>query len=325
MKQLNRFLAGMWVVASSMTCVAAVHAESWPTKAVTIVAPVPAGGGVDFLSRQFAAKLEKILGVSVIVENRPGASAAIGTEHVVNSKPDGNTILMGYSALAANQFLVKNLPYDVQNDLVPISYVGYIPLILVVPPSSPFTDVKTLISEVKAHPGKYSFASGGAGAGAHLAAELLKSMENLDIIHVPYKGNAPALNDLLGGHVSMMFDTITTALPQVKAGRLRALAITSAKRSPLDPSLPTMAESGVPGFAINAWYMLFAPKNTPAKVLKTLNDAMNQAMTDPALIKTMEKQGVVLVGGSLEQAKTQLDNEVEQAGKLIKSANIKAE
>lgn len=297
----------------------------WPSRPVTIVAPVPAGGGVDLLSRAIAQKLTESLGTTFVVENRPGASAAIGTSFVARAPADGHTLLMGYSALSTAKFLTRNLPYDLEADLAPVVHIGYIPLILVVPPSSPAGSVKELIGLAKASPGKYSFASGGAGAGAHLSGELFKSMTGADITHVPYKGKAPALNDLLGGHVAMMFDTVTTAIAHVRSGNLKALATTGIQRSPIAPELPTMIESGLPGFEVSAWYMVFAPKKTPAETLEKINAAINKVMADPQLAREMSAQGVVFTGGSIQQAQKYLAGEVSRWGKIIKDANIKAD
>ncbi len=291
----------------------------------TIVAPVPAGGGVDFFSRAFAHKLYETLGANFIVENKPGASAGIGTQFVARSKPDGRTLLMGYSALATSKFLVSQLLYDLEADLVPVAYIGYIPLMLVVPPSSSANSVKDLIDFARKNPGKLSYASGGVGAGAHLSGELFKSLTKTDIAHIPYKGNAPALNDLLGGHVGLMFDTITTALPNVKANKLKALATTGPVRSEMAPDVPTMIEAGLPTFEVSAWYMIFAPKKTPTAELQKLNSAINKVISDPKMRADMLVQGVVLTGGSLAESNQFLVNEVDRWGKIIKAANIKAE
>ena len=208
-------------VIATMPWPAAAIAQSWPNGPIKIVVPVPPGGGTDTLARAVAAQLQNSLNVSVVVENKPGASALIGTEFVAKAHPDGNTLLMGYSVLATNKFLVKSLPYDLEQDLVPVAYIGYIPLMLVTSPSLPVNNVQDLIALSKASPGKYSYASGGAGSSSHLSGEMLKSKAALDIVHIPYKGDAPALNDVVAGHVPMVFITITTALPMVKAGNSR--------------------------------------------------------------------------------------------------------
>jgi tripartite-type tricarboxylate transporter receptor subunit TctC len=300
-------------------------AQSFPSQAIKIVAPVPPGGGVDILSRALAQKLTESFGVPVLVENKAGASAVVGTDYVAKSAPDGYTLLMGYSVLATNRFLQTSLPYDLDRDLTPVINVGYIPLILVTPPSFPANSVKELIALAKAKPGQLAFASGGAGAGAHLSGELFKHQAGVDLMHVPYKGNAPALNDLLGGHVQIMFDTITTSLPHVKGGQLKALATTGAKRSPLAPDIPTMIEAGLPNFEISAWYMMFAPKKTPKDVIAKLNAALNAAISDPEVVKRMSAQGVAFVGGTPEQAETFLQSEVTRWGEVIRTSGIKAE
>jgi tripartite-type tricarboxylate transporter receptor subunit TctC len=317
--------ARLTLAAVAVAGAAAAHAQNWPTHPVTLVAPVPAGGGVDLLSRALAQKLTEQTGGSFIVENRPGASAAIGTSYVARAPADGHTLLMGYSALSTAKFLTPNLSYDLEADLAPVAYIGYIPLVLVVPASSPAKSVQDLIAMAKASPGKLAFASGGAGAGAHLSGELFKNMAGIDITHVPYKGNAPALNDVLGGHVPMMFDTVTTAMPHVRSGRLKALATTGAMRSPMAPELPTMIEAGLPGFEVSAWYMVFAPKKTPPEVMEKMNVAINKALTDPQIAKEMSTQGVVLTGGSIAQANKFLTGEIDRWGKIIKAAHIKAD
>jgi len=299
--------------------------QSWPSKSIKIIAPVPPGGGVDILSRAIAQKLSVTFSIPVVVENKAGASAVVGTDFVAKSPPDGYTLLMGYSVLATNKYLVKSLPYDLEKDLTPVAYVGYIPLMLVTPPSFPPKTVTELITLLKANPDKYSYASGGAGAGAHLSAEMFKHITGTKLVHVPYKGNAPALADVLGGHLPIMFDTITTSLPHVRSGKLKALATTGPKRSPLAPELPTMIEAGVPGFEISAWYMIFAPKKTPTEILEKLNSAINKAITDPEMVKQVAAMGVSFVGGSIGQADQFLSSEITNWGSIIKAADIKAE
>ena len=286
---------------------------------------MPPGGGVDILSRAIAQKLSVAFSTPVVVENKAGASAVVGTDFVAKSSPDGYTLLMGNSVLATNKYLVKSLPYDLEKDLTPVAYVGYIPLMLVTPPSFPPKTVTELITLLKANPDKYSYASGGAGAGAHLSAEMFKHITGTKLVHVPYKGNAPALADVLGGHLPIMFDTITTSLPHVRSGKLKALATTGPKRSPLAPEIPTMIEAGVPGFEISAWYMIFAPKKTPTEILEKLNSAINKAITDPEMVKQMAAMGVSFVGGSIGQADQFLSSEITNWGSIIKAADIKAE
>jgi len=314
---------GFFLLISGLTLPS--FSQSWPSKSIKIIAPVPPGGGVDILSRAIAQKLSVAFSTPVVVENKAGASAVVGTDFVAKSSPDGYTLLMGYSVLATNKYLVKSLPYDLEKDLTPVAYVGYIPLMLVTPPSFPPKTVIELITLLKANPDKYSYASGGAGAGAHLSAEMFKHITGTKLVHVPYKGNAPALADVLGGHLPIMFDTITTSLPHVRSGKLKALATTGPKRSPLAPEIPTMIEAGVPGFEISAWYMIFAPKKTPTEILEKLNSAINKAITDPEMVKQMAAMGVSFVGGSIGQADQFLSSEITNWGSIIKAADIKAE
>lgn len=307
----------------SITLPAIAWAQHYPDRPIKLIVPVPPGGGVDILSRAIGQKMSVSMGVPVVIDNRAGASAAIGTEALATAKPDGYTIMMGYSAHATNPIFNPNLPYNTKKDFAAIAHVGYIPLILVVPASSPVNSVKELIALAKSKPGQLQFASGGAGAGAHLSGELLMVTAGVDIIHVPYKGNAPALNDLLGGHVSMMFDTINTSLPHVKAGTLKALAVTSNKRSSLAPSVPTMIEAGLPGFEISAWYVMFAPANTPKEIMQRLNAEVNKALKDPELRANLGDQGVELTGGTSEEADAFVNGELERWAKIIKTTGIK--
>lgn len=317
-------LGGMLLLAVACIALPApAWAQPYPNHSIKLIVPVPPGGGVDILSRAIGQKMSASMGVPVVVENRAGASAAIGTEALAKSPPDGYTIMMGYSAHATNPIFTPGLPYDARKDFAAIAHVGYIPLILVVPASSPANSVKDLIALAKAKPGQVQFASGGAGAGAHLSGELLKVNAGVDIVHVPYKGNAPALNDLLGGHVSMMFDTINTALPHVKAGTLKALAVTSNKRSSLAPDVPTMVEAGLPGFEISAWYVLFAPANTPKDVMQRLNAEANKALNDPELRASLGAQGVELTGGTSADADAFVNAEIDRWGKIIKTTGMK--
>ena len=323
MRMLSRLGRIALLAIVSITLPAIAWAQHYPDRPIKLIVPVPPGGGVDILSRAIGQKMSVSMGVPVVIDNRAGASAAIGTEALATAKPDGYTIMMGYSAHATNPIFNPNLPYNTKKDFAAIAHVGYIPLILVVPASSPVNSVKELIALAKSKPGQLQFASGGAGAGAHLSGELLMVTAGVDIIHVPYKGNAPALNDLLGGHVSMMFDTINTSLPHVKAGTLKALAVTSNKRSSLSPTVPTMIEAGLPGFEISAWYVMFAPANTPKEIMQRLNAEVNKALKDPELRANLGDQGVELTGGTSEEADAFVNGELERWAKIIKTTGIK--
>ncbi|MEO8752489.1 MAG: tripartite tricarboxylate transporter substrate binding protein [Casimicrobiaceae bacterium] len=327
MTPLRRLFAPLALIATSAAVIAfapAATAQRYPDHPVKLIVPVPPGGGVDLLSRAIGTKMQLSMGQPVVIDNKAGASAAIGTEALAKAPPDGYTIMMGYSAHATNPIFSTTLPYDTNKDFSAIAHVGYIPLILVVNANSPYKTLQELIAAAKANPGKLQFASGGAGAGAHLSGELLKSTAGVDVIHVPYKGNAPALNDLLGGQVTMMFDTITTALPHVKSGKLRALAVTSTKRSPLAPELPTMIEAGLPGFDISAWYVMFAPANLPKDIMQRLNAEVNKAIADPELRKTLSEQGVEFTGGTPVEADKFVKSELDRWAMIIKTRGMSA-
>ena len=312
------------LLALSIPVALAADPPRYPSKPIKLIVPVPPGGGVDLLARVIGQKMGEGLGVPVVIENKPGASAAIGTDMLAKSPPDGYTIMMAYTAHATNPLLSK-LPYDTDKDFTAVAFVGYIPLVLVTNPGFPANSVKDIVAMAKAKPGSVQYASGGAGAGAHLSGELLKQMANVDITHVPYKGNAPALNDVIGGQVPFMFDTLPTSLPLVKAGKLKALAVTTEKRTPLAPDIPTMVEQGWPGFVISAWYAVLAPAGTPKDVVARLNAEINKAAKDPELQKRMADQGIELVGGSPEEAQKFIDSEVVRWRAVIKEKGITAE
>ncbi len=267
-----------------------------------MIAPSPAGGSVDILARTVGQYLAASLGVPVIVDNRVGASGMIGTELLAKSPPDGYTMMMGYSAHATNPIFIKKLPYDTLNDFSGVVHIGDIPLLLVVHPSVPAQSVRELIALAKARPGQLQFAAGATGGGPSMAGLLLNQMAGLDIVQVSYKGNAPAQVDLLGGQVTMMFDTINTSIALARAGRLRALAVTSLKRSSLAPELPTMAEAALPGFDVRAWYAVMVPARTRREIVQKLNVEINKALNDPAIRSRLSGDGVELVGGTPEAA-----------------------
>jgi tripartite-type tricarboxylate transporter receptor subunit TctC len=319
---MNRWLYAL--LACLLTALPA-QAQKFPSKPIKLIVPVPPGSGVDLISRTLGAKMSEQMGVPVVVENRGGASAAIGTDLLAKSPPDGYTIMMGYTVHATNPIFNTKLPYDTLRDTEPIVYVCYIPLVLVVHPSVQANTVQELIGLARVKPGAIAYASGGAGAGAHLSGELFRLMTKTDVTHVPYKGNAPAVADLLGGQVHMMFDIITTSLPHARAGKLRALAVTSAKRSSLAPELPTMIEAGLPGFETTGWYMMIAPAGVPKDVMNTLNAAINRAMKEPDVGSKLAAQGVEWVGGTVEQADAFLRNEMTRWNRIAKETGMKAE
>lgn len=300
-------------------------AQKFPSRPIKIVVPVPPGSGVDLIGRTLGAKMSEQMGVPVVVENRGGASAAIGTDYVAKSAPDGYTLLMGYTVHATNPIFNTKLPYDTLRDTAAVTYVCYIPLVLVVHPSVKANTVQELVGLARAKAGAISYASGGAGAGAHLSGELFRLITKTDVVHIPYKGNAPAVADLLGGQVHMMFDIITTSLPHIRAGKLRGLAVTSAKRSSLAPELPTMVEAGLAGFETSGWYMMVAPAGVPKDVMATLNAAINRAMKDPDVGGKLASQGVEWVGGTVEQADAFLREEITRWNRIAKETGMKGD
>jgi tripartite-type tricarboxylate transporter receptor subunit TctC len=281
-------------LAAALTLVGArdVIAQGYPAHPVKFVVPYPAGGAADILARVVGQKLSERLGQPVVIDNRPGAGTAIGSELVAKAPADGYTILMGtVSSHAINPALNTHVGYDPIKDFAPISPVASLPFILDVHPAVPANSVAELIALAKAHPGKLNFASAGNGTSNHLAGELFKSMAGIDIVHVPYRGSAPALSDVIAGQVTMMFDLTITSLPQIQAKQVKALAITTPKRSALAPDLPTVAESGLPGYAVDAWFGVFAPAGTPMPIVDRLNADTVAAMSLPDVRERLAGQG----------------------------------
>ncbi len=304
----------------------ALAQDKYPSKAITLICPYPAGGNADQRSRQFGRFLSMALGQPVIIENKPGAGGNIGTEMVARAKPDGYTIGMGnFAPLAVNPTMFKKTNFDPVMDLAPICLIERGPLMLMVPPSSPFKSVKDIIATAKAKPGQLTYASGGQGGSHHLSAEMFKQMAGVFITNIPYKGGAPATIDLMGGQVDMMFEQMYSASANLRAGKLRALAITSKTRSPLFPDLPTMDELGLKGFEISNWQGLVAPAGTPIAIIQLLNEVTNKALADPAIKAQMLAQGNELGGGTPEQFAAHIRAEAARWGKLVKSAGITAE
>jgi len=269
-------------------------AQPYPSKPIRFVVPFPPGGPLDIMGRAIAQKLAEAWGQPVVVDNRPGAGGGIGAELVAKSPGDGYTLLMGaVSTHAINPSLYAKVPYDPQKDFVPVALVAQVPNILVVNPSLPVHSVKELIDYARAKPGALSFGSGSTGSTGHLAGELFKTMAGVDMVHIPYKGGAPAMQDLLAGQTQLMFDNLANALPQVKAGKLRALAVTTMKRAPAVPDLPTVAESGLPGFDLTTWFGVFVPAGTPPETVAKLNAEIVKALGSKDLVDRLAGMGAV--------------------------------
>jgi tripartite-type tricarboxylate transporter receptor subunit TctC len=312
------------LVLAAMTT--AVGAQSYPTKPIRLVVPFPAGGTTDILARAAAQKLSEALGQQVIVDNRPGAGGNIGSDIVAKSAPDGYTLLMGtVGTHAINPSLYSKMPYDHIKDFVPVVLVAGVPNVLVVTPSLPVNSVQELIKLAKDKPGSINFASSGSGTSIHLSGELFKTMTGLEMTHVPYKGSSPALTDLMGGQVQIMFDNLPSALPQIKGGKLRAIAVTSKARAPALPDIPTMAESGMPGFEAYSWFGVLAPAGTPAAVVTRINSEVNKWLQSPEAREQMLAQGAEAAGGSPQQFSAHIQTETEKWAKVVKASGAKAD
>ena len=315
-------LAGL--VVSAITTSA--DAQNYPSKPVRIVAPYAAGGTLDVVARMIGQKLGESWGQQFIVDNRAGAGGNIGTDIVAKSPPDGYTLLMGnVSTNAINPSLYSKLPFDPFKDFAPITQTVSLQMALVVHPSLPVTNVKQLIALAKSRPGSLNYASGGIGTTQHLGAELFKHMTVTNMQHVPYKGNAPAIADLLGGHVVLIFDNLASVLPHVKVGRLRALAVTSLKRLPLVPELPTVAESGVAGFELTGWHGMFAPAGTPRDIVQRLSSEISRILAAPDMRQQLAGQGVDPVGSTPEQFAVFQNSEAAKWAQAIKVSGARAE
>ena len=270
-----------------------VWAQDYPIRTITMVIPYSAGGPTDAMTRMLATAIRPVLGQTMIVENKAGGGSNIGAEYVARAQPDGYTLMLGTSApLAINQYLYANLKYDPLKSFAPVIQVGYLPNVLLVNPSVPVKNARELIAYTKANPGKVSFASSGSGASSHLAGVMFNLQTGTDILHVPYKGTGPALNDLLGGQVPVAFTDVLSALPFLEAGKLRALAVTSAKRSRALPDVPTLDEQGVKGFDASVFFGVVAPAGTPKPVIAKLNAAYLKVLEDPEIKARLQKQGL---------------------------------
>ena len=298
-------------------------AQVYPGRAVHIVVPYPPGGPTDIVARGIGQKLAERLRQPFVIENKPGAGGNIGAEVVAKAPPDGHTLLLGTTAHAINPSLFKTLNYDFSRDFVPVALLTSLPLVAVVPASSPVNSVADLIALAKSKSGALPYGSSGNGQSTHMAAELFKSMAGVGMVHVPYKGSAPALTDLAGGQVAVMFDTMLSAMPQVRAGRLRAIGVTSLVRAASAPEIPTIAESGLPGYEVGAWNGLLAPAGTPDVVIAALNRAVNESLRETDLRQRFAADGAEVVGGSAEVFATFIRRELEKWRRVVQIGGIK--
>lgn len=296
--------------------------QPWPNRIVKLVAPFPPGGGTDVVARILTNRLSEVWGQQVIVENKPGAGGNFGAEQVARSDPDGYTILIAALPMAVNRFLFKSLAYDSITDFAPVIMICQFPNLLVVPNSSPAKTVQELIAHGKANSGKLTFASSGVGTSPHLSGELFKRMAGFEMTHVPYRGVAPALSDVIPGRVDMMFNTAAGVLQQARAGQVRGLAVSTVKRFPTAMEFPTVAESGLPGFDVTSWYALFAPIKTPSNIVKKIHADTAAILAEPAIKARLEQVGVEVVASTPQALGARLKAETEQWGPIIKGAGI---
>ncbi|GAB1579837.1 Bug family tripartite tricarboxylate transporter substrate binding protein [Bordetella petrii] len=298
----------------------ALAATAYPDRPITLLIPYPPGGSADMLGRPLSAALQERLGQPVVLEYKPGAGGSIATAQLARARPDGHTVLMVLAAHAINPSLYKSLPYDTRKDFAPVSLVATLPMLVAAPLSTPADNIPQLIDYARAHPGKLTFASAGPGNTSHLSAEMFKTATGIQMLHVPYKGSGPAVVALLAGEVSLMFDSISTSLPQVKAGKLKALAVTGEARSPLLPDVPTVQESGVPGFVVNGWYGILAPAGTPPEAVDKLSRAIADALREPGLRQQLTGYGYAPVGSTPQAFGQLIDSELQRWSKAVKDS-----
>ena len=316
---IRAFLAA----ALALGCLAQARAQGFPLKQVTIVAAYPPGGTVDLLARTLAQKLTEAWKQPVIVENKPGASGIIGSQAVQRAAPDGYTLMVIPITHVTNAHLYSTLPFDPIADFTPLMMLASSPVMLVVNSKFPANDVAELLAQAKANPGKFNCGSGGNGTSQHLACELFKSMARVDIKHIPYKGNAAAMTDVIGGQIEMLFDQMATAVPHVKGGKVRALGVTTAARSPAMPNVPTIAEGGVPGYDMSAWFGLVGPPGMPPEMAARIQAEFARALLLPDVKERLSSQGLDLTPGTPEQFALFLKSELVKWAKVIKESGAR--
>src|SRR4051812_34078485 len=322
---LLRGLMAVGLAVAAATLALPALAQSYPSKAIRLVSPFPPGGSVDVVGRLLAAKLSESLGQQMLVDNRSGASGVIGTEVVMNSPPDGYTLLINTIPFVSNQFLMPRAPYDPLRDFVSISLVASSPSLVTVHPSLPVRTIQELIALARAKPGQLYYSAAGVGTNPHIAGELFNLLAGVDIIAVQFKGGGPADTALIAGEVGVTFGNVSQEIGHVRAGRMRALAVTSAKRNSAMPELPTVAEAGVPGYEFDTWFVLAAPKGTPRPVVDLLNSHIRKVLTTPEQVKFYEERGLTVIASTPEEAAAYLESERKKWARVVKERGIKAE
>lgn len=320
----RRHLLGATALAPASLMAAPAKAETYPSRPIKLIAPWPVGGAVDALSRAFGARLEQRLGQPVVTENRPGAGSTLGVNAGARSAPDGYTIVLpGNSSLAISPTMYKKLQYDPVKDLIPVALLARIPMVLVIHPAQPFNTLADLIAFAKANPGKLNFGSGGPGSSHHMVTEMFRGMAGIELTHVPYNGSAPALNDVMAGHIQMLFSDPLPAPPQIKAGNVRALGVTSAARWDIMPDIPTIAEAGVPGFAAVNWTLAAVPAGTPKAIVDRLSAEFKAISQLPEAREQIAKLGMILPENpSVDELKQFVVSENERWGAAVRQAGL---
>jgi tripartite-type tricarboxylate transporter receptor subunit TctC len=316
----------LFAFAAALLLPLAAAAQSFPTKPLRLICPFPPAGAVDIASRAIAHELTRVLGQPVTVENRPGAGGNLGGAEAARAAPDGHTLLMTTSGIQAiNPALYAKMPFDPNKDLVPVVALVSLNNVLVVHPSVPARSVKDVIDLAKLQPGKWTYASSGNGTSIHMSGAMFTQLTGTDILHIPYKGSGPAVTDLLGGQVHMMFDNIPSSLPHIKSGKLRALATTGAKRDPALPELPTLDEAGIPGYESGVWFGLMVPAATPKDIVARLNTAAVQATKSPDFIKRMTDLGYNIIPGTPDEMGTMIKSEIARWTPIVKASGAKVD
>ena len=324
-KHMVYFLS-LFCAAMVMSAVSGVFAQTYPNKPISLIVPYPAGGTTDILGRLIAQKLTENFGQRVVVENKPGAGGNIGAEAAAKAAPDGYTILVApVGTIAINVSLYRKIPFDPVKDFVPVSMAVANPLVLVTHPSVPARSIKELTALAKSKPGQLNYGSGGNGTSMHLAGELFKTMAGIDMVHIPYKGSAPCITALLGGEVQMSFDQIVTSMPHAKAGKLRALAVSSTKRSQIAPDVPTFLESGLPGFEVSTWSGVFVPTGTPKEIVSRLNSEIVKILKMPDVRENLFRQGSEPIGNTTEEFSAYIKAEIAKWAKVVKDSGARVD
>jgi tripartite-type tricarboxylate transporter receptor subunit TctC len=320
-----RTFAAMAACAVLLPVVLPAGAQGYPTRAVRVIVPFPPGAGVDIVTRIVAPRLGESMGQQIVADNRGGAGGILGAELAAKAPADGYTLLMATAGILTVVPLISKVTYNIARDFAPISMVASVPSLLVVHPSMPTRTLKDLVALARAKPGAINYASTGGGTLPHLTAELLRIQAKIEIVHIPYKGSAPAMTDLLGGQVEMFFGNMLSVIPQVRAGKLRALAVTSPERSPAAPEVPTVAESGYPGFEANTWFGLLAPVGTPKEIQTRLHTEIVKVLRVPDVQQNLAGQGGVAIGNTPEQFAAYIQSETHKWARVLKASGLRAE